>query len=172
MNPEIIKATTDRFASDPGSARSAPAVAARLSDGRAELSAGSFKWYADLPPALGGSNTAPSPTAYLLGALAGCAVAFIHDTLAPQLGLRIDDISAVARCTSDLRGLFGMDGTQADLGDIGVDITVVSAEPSDRLNLLHQAWLERCPIYLAALKPNPVNVTFTVAQPAVSARTE
>jgi len=53
-------------------------------------------------------------------------------------------------------------------GDIGVDITVVSSEPSDRLNALYQAWLERCPIYLAVVNPNPVHATFTVAQPAAA----
>ena len=166
MNPEIISATIERFTSDPSSAQSAPTVAADLADGRAELSAGSFSWSSDLPPALGGGNTAPSPTAYLLGALAGCAVAFIRDTLAPQLGLRIDEVHAVARCSSDLRGLFGMEGALPNLGGIGVDLTVVSPEPSDRLDALYQAWLERCPIYLAVVNPNPVHATFTVAQPA------
>jgi uncharacterized OsmC-like protein len=168
VNSETISATIERFTSDPSAAQSAPAVAAHLSDGRAELSAGSFSWFSDLPPALGGGNTAPSPTAYLLGALAGCAVAFIRDTLAPQLGLRIDEVQAVARCSSDLRGLFGMEGALPNLGDIGVDITVVSSEPSDRLNALYQAWLERCPIYLAVVNPNPVHATFTVAQPAAA----
>ena len=46
---------------------------ATLANGRARLSAGPFNWDADLPAALGGENLAPSPTAYLLGALAGCA---------------------------------------------------------------------------------------------------
>jgi uncharacterized OsmC-like protein len=171
VNPEIINATIDRFSSDPKAAHSAPAVTARLTGGQAELSAGSFTWYADLPPALGGGNAAPSPTAYLLGALAGCAVAFVRDTLAPQLGLRIDDVQAVARCTSDLRGLFGMDEARPDLGEIGIDITVVSSEPSDRLNVLYQMWLERCPIYLAILKPNTIRANFTVAQPAAAQKT-
>jgi hypothetical protein len=27
-----------------------------------------------------------------LGALAGCADAFVHDTVAPQLGLQLDDV--------------------------------------------------------------------------------
>jgi hypothetical protein len=59
-----------------------------------------------------------------------------------------------------------MEGALPNLGGIGVDITVVSPEPSDRLDALYQAWLERCPIYLAVVNPNPVHATFTVAQPA------
>jgi len=169
MNPEVISATIDRFSIEPEAARSAPAVAARVVDGRAELSVGSFTWYADLPAALGGTNAAPSPTAYLLGALAGCAVAFLRDTLAPQLGVRVDDVSAVARCTADARGLLGMDGAMPDLGDVEVEITVVSSEPKSRIDALYQAWLERCPIYLALLNPNSIAASLTLEQPAGAA---
>ena len=48
---------------------------------------GSFSWHTDMPVPLGGTNEALSPTALLLSALAGCAVVFIPDTLAPQLGV-------------------------------------------------------------------------------------
>jgi uncharacterized OsmC-like protein len=161
MSVETIKASTQRFTAEPDAARSAPAVTATLINGRARLSAGAFNWDADLPPAVGGDNLAPSPTAYLLGALAGCAVVFVRDTLAPQLGLHLDDVSAVARCTADARGLLGMDGAVADLGDIAVDIRVVSPEPADRLQRLFDLWQERCPIYLALLKPMAVQATFT-----------
>lgn len=164
MDTGTINATIDRFRGEPEAARSAPAVAARLVDGTAELSAGPFTWYADLPAALGGTNSAPSPTAYLLGALAGCAVAFLRDTLAPQLGVALDDVRAIARCTADARGLFGMDGAIPDLGDVAIEITVTSSEPENRLDALYQAWLERCPINLALLKPNPVTATFRVEQ--------
>src|SRR3954451_11197042 len=86
----VIEASTQRFTADPTAAKSTPAVTAVLDGGRAHLSAGSFTWECDLAPAIGGQNLAPSPTVYLLGALAGCAVTFISDTLAPQLGLRVD----------------------------------------------------------------------------------
>ena len=164
MNPQVISATIDRFNREPEAARSAPAVAARVVDGRAELSLGSFTWYADLPAALGGTNTAPSPTAYLLGALAGCAVAFLRDTLAPQLGVRVDDVSAVARCTADARGLLGIAGATPDLGNVAIEITIISSEPKTRIDELYQAWLERCPIYLALLKPNSVAASFKLGQ--------
>ena len=165
MDPVVISATVERFTREPEAARSAPAVVARVAEGRAELSAGSFTWYADLPAALGGTNMAPSPTAYLLGALAGCAVAFLRDTLAPQLGIRVDDVSAIARCTADARGLLGMDGVAPDLGDVAIEITVVSSEPRSRLDVLYQVWLERCPIFLALLKPNSVAASFTLELP-------
>src|SRR6266850_5935172 len=100
-----IQETEERFRTDPATARSAPKVTATLENGRARLSGGPFNWDADLPASLGGENLAPSPTAYLLGALAGCAVAFLSDTLAPQFGVKIDDVSATASAASDARGL-------------------------------------------------------------------
>jgi uncharacterized OsmC-like protein len=150
------------FREDPAKARSAPTVTATLANGRARLSAGPFNWDADLPVILGGENLAPSPTAYLLGALAGCAVAFLHDTLAPQFGVEIDDATAAASSVSDLRGLVGIDGAAADLTDLKLDIQLTSSSPQDRIDAMLEAWRERCPIYLALLKPNGVELTTSV----------
>lgn len=161
MSADVIEASIQRFTAEPSAAQSTPSVTASLINGRARLSAGPFNWDADLAPAVGGENLAPSPTAYLLGALAGCAVVFIRDTLAPQLGLRVDDVTAVARCAADARGLLGMDGAVPDLGDVGLEIRVVSSEPADRLQRLFEVWEERCPIYLALIKPMAVQTSFT-----------
>jgi uncharacterized OsmC-like protein len=148
-----------RFRADPATARSAPTVTATLVNGRARLAAGPFNWDADLPAALGGENLAPSPTAYLLGALAGCAVAFLRDTLAPQFKVEIDDITAVASAASDARGLLAMDCVAPDLTDLALDIRVSSPSPTGRVDAMLAAWQERCPIYLALLKPNAVALT-------------
>ena len=163
MPATALAETETRFRSDPSSARSTPTVTATLANGRARLSTGPFNWDADLPTALGGENLAPSPTAYLLGALAGCGVAFIHDTLAPQFGVTITDITAVARCTSDTRGLLGMDGVAPDLADIGLEITVTSPDPETRVAPMLRAWEERCPIYLAMRNPNQIALSTRIA---------
>jgi hypothetical protein len=83
-------------------------------------------------------------------------VAFLHDTLAPRFDVTIDDVSAVARCSSDLRGLVGIDGVAPDLGDLALEIGVSSSSPSDRVDAMLAAWQERCPIYLALLKPQSI----------------
>ena len=120
MTADALAATEERFRVDPTTARGTPSVTATLTNGHARLTAGPFNWDADLPAAVGGQNLAPSPTAYLLGALAGCGVAFLHDTLAPQFGVRIDAVSAVASCTSDARGLLGMDEISTALADVAL----------------------------------------------------
>lgn len=153
--------TAEEFRADPASAQIAPAVTASLANGRARLSGGPFNWEADLPPIIGGSNAAPSPTLALLGALAGCAVVFIHDTLAPQLGVRLTDVSAVARCRSDLRGLLDMDGASPRLEGLALEIRIDSPDPPERVEALRRAWLERCPIYLALQDPMRVAMEWT-----------
>jgi uncharacterized OsmC-like protein len=151
------------FRADPAKARSNPTVTATLANGRARLSAGSFNWDADLPGILGGENLAPSPTAYLLGALAGCAVALLRDTLAPQFGIELDSVTAAASSVSDLRGLVGIDGASPDLTDLKLDIRISSRSPQDRVDAMLAAWKERCPIYLALLKPNTIELTTSLS---------
>jgi uncharacterized OsmC-like protein len=163
MMTTTIAETEEVFRIDPSKARTKPTVTATLVNGRARLSAGPFNWDADLPGLLGGENLAPSPTAYLLGALAGCAVAFLRDTLAPQFDVEIDDITAVATASSDLRGLLAIDGATPDLGELGLDIQLASSSPRDRIDAMFDAWRERCPIYLALLKPNAIALTTSVA---------
>ncbi len=155
-------AAEEEFRADPGSARGTPTVTATLVDGRARISAGSFTWDADLPTVIGGTNQAPSPTVYLLGALAGCGVAFIQDTLAPQFGVKIEAIKAVARCSTDLRGLVGMDDASPELMDIELDIEL-STPDTEKTAPMFEAWRERCPIYLALLGPKTVNLTARTA---------
>jgi uncharacterized OsmC-like protein len=166
MQPEIIRATEELYRANPDGARSAPTVRGRLTEGRAELSAGAYTWHSDLPPALGGTGSAPSPTQYLLGALAGCAVAFIHDTLAPQLGIRVDDLTVVARCRADARGLLGIEGAVPDLHEIEIEISVATPDSDERLAALEALWRERCPIYLAVLKPNQASVRLAKSEVA------
>ena len=159
----FISATEEKFRADPDSARANPAVTATLVNGRARLSSGAFNWEADLGPAIGGQNLAPSPTAYLLGALAGCAVAFLNDTLGPQFGVTIDDVTAVAKCSSDTRGLLAMDDVAPDLTGFSLEITVTSRDSRERVDAMLQAWEERCPIYLAIKTANDVSFSASLS---------
>jgi hypothetical protein len=47
-----------------------------------------------------------------------------------------------------------------DLQQLTVDIEVVSPSPDVRVEAMRQAWLDRCPIYLALLKAADVTVMF------------
>ncbi len=153
-----VHATIDDLSTDPESGVTQPSVTATLVDGHARLSSGAFSWDSDLGPAIGGENAAPSPTAYLLGALAGCGVVFLRDTLAPLFDVTLDDVQATASCRSDMAGLLGIAGREPALQQIELSLTVTSSDPTDRIEAMVAAWRERCPIYLALLEPNRVSL--------------
>jgi uncharacterized OsmC-like protein len=156
MNRERIEETVRFWQAQPDKAKGKPTVIARAEGNKAVMEHGSFSWRTDMPVPLGGTNEAPSPTALLLSALAGCAVVFIRDTLAPQLDVRLDAIEATAECETDARGLLGMDNVAPDLSNIGLKIALQSSDPEDAVRQVYQAWQERCPVYLALTKALPV----------------
>lgn len=162
MDRQIIDGTIQLWQQEPGKAMGNPVVKARTEGAQAILEAGPFSWRVDLPPSLGGRNEAPSPTALLLGALAGCAAVFIRDTLAPQLGVQVSEVQATAQCKSDARGLLGMEGAVPDLQDLELNIEIQSNDSQVKLEALFSAWQERCPIYLALLKPQQIRTTMSV----------
>jgi uncharacterized OsmC-like protein len=157
---ETIKQTIAKWTGEPDQARSAPTVTARAQDSQAVIQAGAFTWRADLPVPLGGTNQAPSPTALLLSALAGCAVVFVRDTLAPQLGIEVKAVEATVRCETDARGLLGMEGAEPDLQNLTLDVTVESPDGKAAVEEIARIWHERCPIYLVLRKPTDVAVRF------------
>ncbi len=157
----ILVESMNRFTADPASAKVAPSVTATSVEGRARLTAGAFSWDSDLPPVVGGGNAAPSPTAYLLGALAGCAVAFVSATLAPQFDVDIEELAATASCRADMAALLGLEDREPSLQGISVEIHLVSPSPQQRVQALREAWLQRCPVYLALREANQVDVSFS-----------
>lgn len=161
-----LSESVERFTADPAAAQISPKVTATLTEGRTRMSAGSFGWETDLPQPVGGRNESPSPTAYLLGALAGCAVAFIHDILAPQFEVDLTELSATAGCTTSLGGLLGVEGIVPNLQGLRIEITVSSTSSPEQVEAMQQAWLQRCPVYLALREPNDVDVAFTSTQPS------
>ncbi len=164
MQPETIRETVRLFEEQPDKAVSKPTVKAHSDGSQAVMEAGSFSWRSDLPEPIGGTNQAPSPTALLLSALAGCAVVFIRDTLAPQLGVRVDAVEATAQCEADSRGLLGMAGAEPDLKNIYLDIRIQSPDDEGDVQKIYETWRERCPIYLALTKAMDVSLNMETTQ--------
>lgn len=158
----IVHETVQLWKEHPEKALVKPRIEARADGQQAVVDAGSFNWRADLPVPLGGTNAAPSPTAALLGALASCAVVFIRDTLAPSLAVRVTDVRATAQCSADFRGLLAMDGIAPDLQNLQIDIELSTPDGEDAARRVFQAWLARCPIYLALVKPTEVRTNLLI----------
>ena len=159
MNAEVIQQTVTLWSSDPAKAAGRPTVKAVSEGSGAAVEAGAFSWRAGLPPALGGDNSAPSPTLLLLSALAGCAVVLVRDTLGPQLGVEVEAVEATVRCETDSRGLLGIDGVSPDLRDLGLELRITSPAGDAAVARLLAVWEERCPVYLALTKPMSVRIT-------------
>ena len=164
MQPETIHKTLRLVEEQPEKAKSTPTLKARTDGSQAVMEAGSFSWRSDLSEPIGGTNQAPSPTALLLSALAGCAVVFIRDTLAPQLGVRVEAVEARAQCEADARGLLGMAGAEPDLKNVRLDIRVQSPAGESEMQKIYEAWWERCPIYLALTKAMDVSLNMETTQ--------
>ena len=77
-------------------------------------------------------------------------------------------MTAVATATSDLRGLLAIDDAEPDLGDLALDIRIVTRAPADLTAAMLEAWRERCPIYLALLKPNAIELKTSVGREAAA----
>ena len=164
MQPETIRQTVHLFEEQPEKAKSNPTVNAHTDGSQAVMEAGPFSWRSDLPEPIGGTNQAPNPTALLLSALAGCAVVFIRDTLAPQLGVRVEAVEATAQCEADTRGLLGMAGAEPDLKSVRLDIRAQSPAGESEVQKIYEAWQERCPIYLALTKAMDVSLNMETTQ--------
>ena len=164
MQPETIRETVRLFEEQPEKAISKPTVKAGTDGSQAVMEAGSFSWRSDLPEPIGGTNQAPSPTALLLSALAGCAAVFIRDTLAPQLGVRVEAVEATAQCEADSRGLLGMAGAGPDLKNIRLDIRVQSPDDESSVQKIYEACQECCPIYLALTRAMDVSLNMETTQ--------
>jgi uncharacterized OsmC-like protein len=165
MDHPSLTRTIDLWQREPERAQGKPTAVGRTQGTRATLQSGSFQWDTDLPEPLGGSGKAPSPTQLLLSALAGCAVVFLNDTLAPQLGVDLEAVAATARCRTDSRGLLGMAGVSPDLQEIELDIELTSSAPESALRGLLDAWQARCPIYRALVAPSAVALHWTTVVP-------
>jgi uncharacterized OsmC-like protein len=166
MTPDVILNTYETWSAEPEKARARSSVVATSEGSAATLTAGSFTWRSDLPFALGGGDSAPSPTSLLLSALAGCAVVFLRDILAPQLGVTIRSVQATASCETDDRGLLGLSGTSPDLRNIALAIEIDSPDPQEKIDGLLTVWKKRCPVYLALTWQQEVRVSVAVPQAA------
>ena len=85
----------------------------------------------DMPAAIGGDDTAPTPGWLLRTALASCAVTRIAMEAAAR-GIKLATLEAHATSRSDLRGLVGVaapDGSAVPAGPLAMDLTVLIGAP-------------------------------------------
>ena len=88
---------------------------------------------------------------------------FVRDTLAPQLGIQVTSVEATVKCDVDGRGLLGMNGAEPDLLNMSLEVAVGSQDGEAAVEQIAEVWQERCPIYLALVKPTDIAIRFRAA---------
>lgn len=107
-----LEKTATVLSEDPAKAKSAgPAVTAVLEGGVACRIAGpAGELRTDMPPAMGGRASAPSPGWLLRAALASCTATVVA-MRAAQLGVSLDLLEVSVSGEGDARGMLGLDET-------------------------------------------------------------
>lgn len=122
----------------------------------------------DMPVAIGGEDTAPTPGWLLRTALASCAVTRIAMAAAAR-GITLTTLEAHATSRSDLRGLVGVaapDGTPVPAGPLAMDLHVRISAPgfdADTLRELVAATTGCSPVTCAMEQPLAVGMHIEVA---------
>ena len=118
-----------------------------------------FEFSVDEPEHLGGSDVAPNPVEYLLGALAGCLNVVGH-TVADEMDMAVSGIEVGIEGDLDPAKFLGQDAEpRAGYQDVRVDISVeTDADPSTV-----ETWLEsvreRCPVSDTIGNTTPIDVS-------------
>lgn len=110
--------------------------------------AGEFQFIIDEPESFGGQNKAPSPVAYLLGAIAGCVVA-IGNQAARELGIKLTRLDAEVEGRINSDAFFGRSfDERPGFSEIVIRLEVdCDADPDpDQFSHWKKQVLERCPV--------------------------
>lgn len=112
----------------------------------------------DMPEAIGGTGTAPSPGYFGRAAICSCIAIGIKMTAARD-GLVLDRVSVSIEQDFDNRGVLGMPGASAAPLDTRVEIAISSSAPTQKIKDLVDRALQIDPWYLAFSIAQPVQIT-------------
>jgi uncharacterized OsmC-like protein len=160
-----IERTVKVFTQRPGSARSTYKVTAQIGDGlKATTREGDWNVEFDMPVALGGGGTSPTPGVYGRAALLGCLAIGLR-LEAVQGGLTLDAVDLSMEVACDDRGLFGLADVPPGYEAFRVQITVKSRAPEAEVRALIERTLARSPWYDVFARAQNIRTDITVSAP-------
>ena len=110
------------------------------------IQAGEFRFVIDEPESFGGCNKAPSPVAYLLGAVSGCVVA-IGMQVAKELGMTITKLNTKVDGSINSEAFFGISQDErAGFSEIRIVVDVESDAAPEQLSRWTSEVKKRCPV--------------------------
>ena len=160
----ILDATADALEANPSAAAAEVSAGGELvGTCEVEVRVGDRRVKVDMPEALGGNASAPSPGEYALASLGSCQ-AITYRIWSEKLGIRLDRLRVDVQDQIDIRGLFGLhDEVRPGFGKVDVHVELSGPEPSDRYEELRRAVNEHCPVLDIFANTVPIGTTLTVA---------
>lgn len=141
--------------------------AATITDGLAcRFSDGSHAIEIDMPEAIGGTGTAPSPGYFGRAAICSCIAIGIKMT-ATREKMALDTVSVSIEQDFDNRGVLGMPGASAVPADTRITIKIASSAPPIEVEALVHRALRIDPWYLSFQNAQPVHVSCMTTEDVV-----
>ena len=112
----------------------------------------------DMPEAIGGTGTAPTPGYFGRAAICSCIAIGIKMT-ATREGLTLDSISVSIEQDFDNRGVLGIPGTSAVPSDTRIAIAISSPAPAQQIEDLVEHALQIDPWYLSFQNAQPARIS-------------
>ena len=103
-----------------------------------------FDFRTDEPVAKGGRNEAPTPMEFVAGAVNGCITVTI-ETIAAELGIRLDQVETLTRAHIDVRGFNGTADVSPHFKDYGLLVRIATSAREEELAELRRLVEKRCP---------------------------
>ena len=99
----------------------------------------------DEPVAAGGSDTAPAPLEYVVGALNGCVTVLV-DLVAADHGIVVEHVRTEVVAEQDRDGIAGVPGVRTHFSAVRLDVQVTSSADESAFGELAAEVERRCPM--------------------------
>lgn len=123
------------------------------------VNARDFEFSVDEPEELGGSDVAPNPVEYLLGALAGC-INVVGHTVADEMDMAVSGIEVGIEGDLDPAKFLGADmDPRAGYQVVRVDVTVDTDADDSTVATWLESVRERCPVSDTIANTTPMDIS-------------
>jgi len=103
-----------------------------------------FELSTDEPPAVGGTDSAPTPMELVAAALNGC-ITVVIETVATELGIALESVDTSSVAHLDTRGFRGTADVSPHFLDYALTVQLVASATDDERESLRAAVERRCP---------------------------
>lgn len=136
---------------------------------RTEVRIRDFTFHSDEPPAVGGTNSAPTPMEFVAGAVNSC-ISVVIETVANELGIRLEQVETETVAHMDVRGFLGTAEVSPHFQDYRLHVSVVTNASAEHRAALTSQVEKRCPaLNLVRDAGVPLDLQWEFPEPSTSA---